>query len=282
MIYIGEYNELQVVKELDFGLYLSDDERTEEILLPVKYVPKDARIGDWLNVFLYHDSENRPIATKLEPFATVGEFACLRVVEETSFGAFVDWGIAKDLLVPDNEQSKPMYIGTEHIVYVYLDKQTGRVVGTTKYGRYLDNSQLDFGEEDTVQLLIADKTDLGFNAIINGRHIGLIYQNEIFEPLQTGDIKRGYIKKIREENKIDLTLQLRGYEQIEDAKHRILFILKANNGVLDLGDKSSPEDIYNKVKLSKSAFKKTIGGLYKDRLVEISDFSVKLVTSSKN
>ena len=281
MIYIGEYNELEVIKEVDFGLYLSDEDRTSEILLPLKYIPKGTKIGEFLNVFVYHDSENRAIATTLEPFAIVGEFACLKVIETTDFGAFVDWGIAKDLLVPTNEQSKPMYVGTEHIVYVYLDKQTGRVAGTTKYARYLDNSHLDFGEEDTVQLLIADRTELGFNAIINGRHIGLIYQNEIFEPLQTGDIKRGYIKKIREENKIDLTLQLRGYEQIEDAKHRLLFILKANNGVLDLGDKSTPEDIYSKVKLSKSAFKKTIGGLYKDRLVEISDHSVKLLSSNK-
>lgn len=281
MIYIGEYNELEVIKEVDFGLYLSDEDRTFEILLPLKYIPKGTKVGEFLNVFVYHDSENRQIATTLEPFAIVGEFACLKVIETTDFGAFVDWGIAKDLLVPTNEQSKPMYVGTEHIVYVYLDKQTGRVVGTTKYARYLDNSRLDFGEEDTVQLLIADRTDLGYNAIINGKHIGLIYQNEIFEPLQTGDIKRGYIKNIREGNKIDLTLQLRGYEQIEDAKHRLLFILKANNGVLELGDKSSPEDIYSKVKLSKSAFKKTIGGLYKDRLVEISDHSVRLVSSSK-
>ncbi len=281
MIYVGEYNELEVIKEVEFGLYLSDEQRTQEILLPLKYIPKGTLVGDFINVFVYHDSDNRIISTTLEPFATVGEFACLKVKETTTFGAFVDWGIAKDLLVPTNEQSTPMYVGTEHIVYVYLDKQTGRVVGTSKWMRYVDNTHLDFGEEDTVNLLIADRTDLGYNAIINGRHVGLIYKNEIFEPLQTGDIKRGFIKKIREENKIDLTLQLRGYEQIEDAKHRLLFILKANNGVLDLGDKSTPEDIYSKVKLSKSAFKKTIGGLYKDRLVEISDHSVKLLSSGK-
>lgn len=277
MLYIGEYNELEIVKEVDFGLYLSDADRTEEILLPLKYVPKGVNTGDFINVFLYHDSENRPIATTLDPYATVGEFACMKVVEQTQFGAFVDWGIAKDLLVPLREQSTPMFVGSEYMVYVYLDKETGRVVGSTKWGKFVDNSDLELKEEDPVILLIAERTDLGYNAIVNQRHVGLIYQNEIFEPLQIGDIKKGYVKKVREENKLDLSLQPIGYQHIIDAKARLLFILKANKGVLNLGDKSSPEDIYQKVKLSKKAFKKTIGGLYKDRLIEISDFAVKLL-----
>jgi len=277
MLYIGEYNELEVVKEVDFGLYLSDSERTEEILLPLKYIPKGVKTGDFINVFLYHDSENRPIATTLEPFATVGEFACMKVVEDAPFGVFVDWGIAKDLLVPLREQSTPMFVGSEYVVYVYLDKETGRVAGSTKWGKYVDNTQMELKEEDPVELLIAERTDLGYNAIVNQRHVGLLYKNDIFEPLQIGDIKKGYVKKVREENKLDLSLQPIGYQHILDAKARLLFILKANNGQLQLGDKSSPEEIYQKVKLSKKAFKKTIGGLYKDRLIEISDYAIKLL-----
>lgn len=280
MIVIGKYNQLEVVKEVEFGVYLSDLSRSEEILLPLKYVPAGTKVEDLITVFVYHDSDNRPIATTLKPHAVVGDFAYLKVLETTAFGAFLDWGIAKDLFVPLREQSVEMRVGSSYIVYVYRDQETGRVAASSKWSKYVDNSNFDLQEEDEVQILVAESTDLGFNAIIENEFVGLIYKNEIYQPLQTGDRKRAWIKKIREENKIDLILQAIGYEHIEDAKHRILHVLKESNGYIPLGDKSEPEEIYKQLKLSKKSFKKTIGGLYKDRLIEISDHSIRLLQKS--
>ncbi|MBC7390315.1 MAG: hypothetical protein H7329_13950 [Opitutaceae bacterium] len=281
MIHIGKYNQLEVIKEVEFGFYLTDKEQSLEILLPLKYIPKEARVGDFLNVFVYHDSENRPIATTLHPLATVGDFAYMKVVSVASFGAFLEWGIAKDLLVPLREQNLPLEVGRNYIVYLYRDHETGRVVATAKWARYLDNSDLEVQEGDAVDLLIADRTDLGYNAIINDKYLGLVYKNEVFEVITTGDKKRGFVKKIRDDNKIDISLQAQGYEHIEDAKSRILHVLKSNGGKLDLGDKSSPEEVYEKIKLSKKAFKKTIGGLFKDRLIELTDYSIKLTDTGE-
>lgn len=275
MIQTGKYNELEVVKILSFGAYLSDG--NEEILLPLKYVPEGTEIGNFIEVFIYNDNENRPIATTLRPFATVEEFAFLKVREVNDFGAFLDWGIAKDLFVPYAGQKTPMQTGNKYVVYIYIDEETGRITATSKIGKILDNEDLDLEIEDEVELIIYDKTDLGFKAIVNNKYSGLIYKNEVFEPVEIGDKKRAYIKQIREDNKIDLSLQKTGYEHIEDAKYKILHQLKINNGTLNLGDHSSPEEIHEKLKMSKKAFKKTIGGLYKDQLIKIGDHEIRLI-----
>lgn len=275
MYKIGSYNNLKIVKEVDFGLYLTDG--VEEILLPRRYEPKGAMIDDFIDVFVYTDSEDRPIATTDKPYAVAGEFAYLKVKETTNFGAFLDWGIAKDLLVPLREQSITMREGERYVVYVYLDEQTNRVVATTKWHRYLSKEEAAYQVGDQVQLLIAERTDLGFNAIIDRKYQGLVYKNEIFGMLNVGDEVKGYIKKPREDGKIDLSLQPAGRELVDDAKELVLEHLKLNKGYLQLGDKSSPEEIYERLKISKKAFKKAIGGLYKDRLVDISDQAVILL-----
>lgn len=274
MITIGKYNELQVVRKIAIGLNLTDG--TEEILLPSKFAPDNARVGDSIEVFVFNDNENRPIATTEKPHAVVGDFACLTVLEVNEYGAFLDWGISKDVFVPFREQRVPMKVGNDYIVYIHMDEETNRIVASSKWSKFLD-TDIDVRIEDAVQLLIAEQTDLGFKAIINNKYLGLLYKNEIFEPLRTGDKKKGFIKQIREDDKIDLSLQVKGYEHIEDSKYKILHQLENNNGIISLGDKSTPEEIYQKLKLSKKAFKKTIGGLYKDQLIEIADYEIKLL-----
>ena len=276
MIKPWQYNNLKVLKEVDFGLYLTDEEHSQEILLPTKYIPEDTRVDDDLEVFIYHDSEGRLIATTLEPYAVAGEFAYLRVLDVSSFGAFLDMGIAKDLLVPSKEQAEPMKEGKRYLVYVYLDEETGRLTASARWGKFLDNENLTVKEGDKVELLIGARTDLGYKAIINNMHEGLLYENQVFEPLAPGDIRKGYIAKIREGNKIDLRLQAKGYLHIQDNKERILQALKENEGYLPLGDKSLPEEIYAELGISKKAYKKTIGGLYKEGLIDLEEEGIRL------
>ena len=274
MIEIGKYNELKVKSSSAIGLFLTDG--NEDILLPVKYVPKVVSVGDNIEVFVYLDNENRPIATTLKPHATVGDFAFLLVKEVNEHGAFLDWGISKDLFVSYQEQREEMKVGEKYLVYLFIDEFSGRIAGTTRWIKFLDNDTSNFNTGDEVQLLIAEKTDLGFKAIINNMCEGLLYHNEIFDQLNIGVVKRGYVKTIRDDGKIDLSLQQQGYIHIEDTKHQILRQIELNNGVLSLGDKSSPEEIYHQLKISKKAFKKIIGGLFKERLITVSDFEIKL------
>ncbi len=276
MIKLGKYNELNIVSKTDIGLYLGDG--IENVLLPARYVPKGADVGQNLEVFVYLDSEDRPVATTLKPFACLDEFAFLTVKEVNQFGAFLDWGIAKDLFVPHAEQRKPLEKGDGVVIYVFKDEFSGRLAATTKWNKFLeDTSDLKSGEE--VQLLIAERTDLGFRAIINNSMEGIIFHNEIFEELQPGEVRRGYVKNVRPDGKVDLRLQQEGYKHIEEAKYIILQHLQNNSGVLPLGDKSSAEEIYHSLKISKKAFKRTIGGLYKDRKISISDHEIKLIPS---
>ncbi|MCX6291028.1 MAG: S1-like domain-containing RNA-binding protein [Bacteroidetes bacterium] len=279
MIEIGKYNELAVKSKAAIGLFLSDG--NDDVLLPVKYVPEGTAVGDTLDVFVYLDNDNRPIATTLKPFATVDEFAFLTVKDVNEHGAFLDWGIAKDVFVSYAEQRMEMERGEKYLVFLFIDEFSGRIAATTKWSKFLDDdvTGLETGEE--VQLLIAEKTDLGFKAIINNRYEGLLYQNEIFDEIKEGDVKRGYIKQVRDDGKIDLRLFREGYSHIEDTKLVILQYLESNKGVLALGDKSSPEEIYQQLKISKKAFKKTIGGLFRDRLITISDFEIKLTGFSE-
>lgn len=277
MIEIGKFNRLKVIKSLDFGMYLTDNDLSLEILIPTKYIPKDTEIGDWINVFVYNDSENRPIATTLEAFAEVGDFAFLKAVDITNDGAFFDLGIAKDVFVSYREQTLDMQNGKSYIVYLYIDEKTGRIAGSCKWEKYIQKEDFDFQEGDEVSLLIAKETDLGYKAIINQRFEGLIYHNEVFEKISVGDFKNGFIKKIREEFKIDLSLQQAGYQRIENSKNIIIEKLKQNNGILYFGDKSSPEEIYENFEVSKKAFKKMLGALYKQKLISVSDFEIRLI-----
>ncbi|TAF73160.1 MAG: hypothetical protein EAZ53_13500 [Bacteroidetes bacterium] len=277
MIEIGKYNTLEVIKELDFGLYLSESLGEEEILLPIKYVKAGTKIGDKITVFVYFDSEKRPIATTLKPFAEVDEFAFLTVVDKSDFGAFLDLGIAKDILAPIREQAQEMRLGREYVVFLYIDDKTGRILASSKWNKFIDQTRLNVVENQEVDLFIAERTDLGFKAIINQLFIGLIYHNEIFEPIKIGDKKRGFIKKIREENKIDLSLKPKGFSGVLSEKDSLLSILKSQGGKLSLHDKSSPEEIYETVKMSKKSYKKLIGALYKDGIISIEENEIKLI-----
>jgi predicted RNA-binding protein (virulence factor B family) len=277
MLEIGNYNNLIVKTKTTVGVYLTDEE--DDVLLPAKYVPDNIRIGDRLDVFVYLDNENRPVATTLKPFATVGEFVFLTVKDVNDYGAFMDWGIAKDLFVSYSEQRQEMVPGSKYLVYVFIDDVSGRIAATTKWISFLNDDLSGIEEGEEVEILIAAKTNLGFRAIINNSYEGLLYMNEVFEDLVEGDRRRAYIKQIRDDGKIDLRLQQKGFGHIEDAKLIVLKKMEEQNGELKLGDKSSPEEIYSQLNISKKAFKKAIGGLFKERKITISDYSINLVNS---
>ncbi|PRY13680.1 hypothetical protein CLV24_10550 [Pontibacter ummariensis] len=277
MVDLGDYNELEIAREVDFGVYLASEDG--DILLPGKYVPKDARVGDHLRVFVYRDSEDRMIATTLEPYATVGEFACLTCKDTSPFGAFLDWGLEKDLLVPLNNQKDKMQVGRKYCVYLYLDETTDRVVATSKLGKYLQNDQIQLTENEEVQLLVAGFTEIGIKVIINNAYMGILYKNEVFQDLHLGDKLTGYIKTIRPDNKIDVTLRKPGTTQkaeSDEASDKIMRVLQQGNGWLPLSDNSSPEDIYKAFGMSKKTFKRAIGGLYKAGKIELASDSIRL------
>lgn len=275
MINVGKYNELEVIKELDFGIYLGDGD--VEILMPTKWIPKDTKIGDTLNVFIFRDSDDRLIATTVKPFAIADSFAFLEAKQVNDIGAFLDWGMDKDLLVPYREQHNKMEPGRSYVVFVYVDEETNRLVASAKLNKFIERDDIDLQDGDIVDLLIYSETDLGFNAIVNNIYSGLIYKNEIYEAIRVGDTMKGYVKTIREDNKIDLSLQKSGFELVDDVKWRILNMMKQNGGFLSLTDNSSPEEIKSKLQISKKAFKKAVGALYKERLVKLTDKGVVLV-----
>ncbi|HKJ40879.1 MAG TPA: S1-like domain-containing RNA-binding protein [Sunxiuqinia sp.] len=276
MAAIGQMNELQVVKTVDFGIYLDGVEHGE-ILMPKRYVPENCQPGDVLSVFIYLDSEDRLIATNETPKAMIGDFALLKVVSVTSVGAFLDWGLPKDLLVPFREQQQKMEAGQSYLVYIYLDDESQRIVATSKLNKCLDNVPVDYEIGEEVDLVVAQKTDLGYKAIIDNSHWGMLFNNEIFQDLKIGQSLKGFIKAIREDEKIDLVLQPEGYEKIDDISQSILNKLAANNGFLALNDKSDPELIRKTFQISKKNFKKAIGSLYKHRLISIEDDGIRLL-----
>jgi predicted RNA-binding protein (virulence factor B family) len=276
MAEIGRYNKLRVVKKVDFGLYLDGGEG-EEILLPKRFVPRDAETGDELEVFLYHDSENRVIATTQRPKAIVGEIAMMEVVAATKQGAFVDWGLMKDLFVPLSQQEERMSEGNSYLVRVYIDEQTGRVAGTQRIARFLSNEELSVEEREPVDLVVYQKTDIGFKVIINNKHTGVLHYNEVFKELNIGDKEKGFIKTIREENKIDVSLGERGYKRVEGEAEKILRLLAENDGYLPYHDKSDPDDIYEFFGMSKKTFKMTLGALYKQKKIELTQTGVKII-----
>ena len=270
MINLGEYNSLIVLRRAEQGLYLGDDSG-ESVLLPNRYIPEGAEIGDTLSVFIYNDSEDRVIATTLTPKMTLNKFACLEVVSVTNHGAFLDWGLAKDIFVSFSEQLKKLEEGQYAIVFLYLDKITNRLAASCKLNKFLNNETIEVKENDEVELLITEKTDLGINVIINDRYKGVLYKNEIFQNLQYGERRKGYIKKIREDNKIDASLQKQGYDNVQPNEEKIMDKLKENDGFLKLGDYSSPEEITAALEMSKKTFKKAIGSLFKQRLIRIEE-----------
>lgn len=275
MIEIGKYNTLTVVKVVDFGVYLDGGERGE-ILLPNEYVPENCFPDDEIKVFIYFDSEDRIIATTEIPNVIAGEFACMKVVSTSSVGAFLDWGLRKDLLVPFREQRDPMVVGREYIVYAYVDQASDRIVASTKIDKYLDQIPPEYEPDQEVDILIARKSDMGYNVIINNVHWGLVYANEVFQKLKIGQKMKGYIKSVREDEKIDVMLQPSGYEKIDGLSQQILEKLNDNGGTLDISDKSDPEEIYNLFGCSKKNYKKAIGGLYKRGLIEVGKDEISL------
>ena len=276
MIKIGEYSELTVLRSTSVGLFLGDDE-DNDILLPRKYVTADMKMSDVLKVFVYNDSEDRMVATTEKPYLVVDQFALLKVVDSNRSGAFLYWGLEKDLMVPTNEQKHPMKVGQEYVVFMYLDESTNRLVGSSRIAEFLNNDNLKVKERDEVDLMIYEKTDLGYNAIINNYYKGLVYKNEIFKPIAIGDRLKGYIKTLREDKNIDLSLQPLGIQNLESAAQQILDHLKKHSGYLNLNDDSSPEDIYNKMQMSKKSFKKGLGILYKQKLVRLEPNGVYLL-----
>ena len=276
MTEIGKINHLYVVKEVDFGIYL-DGGDLGEILMPKRYVPEGTQPEDTIDAFIYLDSEDRLVATTEKPLAMVGEFALLEVVAVTPVGAFLNWGLPKDLFVPFREQRQPMEEGRKYLVYVYVDTNTKRIAASSKIENYLDNIPVDYDVDEEVDLIVVNETDLGYNAIIDNSHLGIIYKNEVFQPLNPGDKIQGYIKKIRTDGKIDLCLQKSGYEKISSFVDRIIAELQKNKGFLPLTDKSSPEEIYKAFKISKKNFKAAIGALYKKRFIALEDNGIRLL-----
>ena len=281
MSLIGKYAELKVAKLVDFGVYLTGEDETE-ILLPTRYVPEKTQLDDTIKVFIYRDSEDRIIATTEKPYAIVGEFAWLRAKSVTQVGAFMDWGLMKDLLVPFREQKVKMEEGRSYLVYVYLDETTGRIVGTAKLERIFRDMNAEFTEGQEVSIMIGHHSDLGYTAIIDNVGIGILYNNEIFGAIREGDVYKAWVKKVREDGKIDLSLQQQGYHlEVPRVGQELYEILKEEKGFLPLNDKSSPEDIYDTLQMSKKNFKKVVGLLYKQRLITIKEDGIHLVEPEK-
>jgi predicted RNA-binding protein (virulence factor B family) len=271
---IGKVNKLKVLREVSIGVYL-DGDTIGDVLLPKRYVPEGTKEGDEVEVFIHLDSEDRLIATTERPLAQVGEFAWLKVVSVSKFGAFLDWGLMKDLLVPFREQKEKMEKDRYYAVYVYFDDETGRIVASAKVDRFLDNVSPDYNPGDEVQLFIVGRTELGYKAVINGLHSGLLYYNQVFKPLQLGQHTKGYIARIREDEKIDLLLERPGYEKVDELSQKLLDALQKAGGFLPLTDKSVPADIEQRLGMSKKTFKKAIGALYKQRLIELLPDGIK-------
>ena len=283
MIEIGKYNTLTILRDTKVGLFLGNPEKDPEgihdILLPNKYVPNEFEIGEELVVFVYLDHEQRPVATTLEPYILLNEFALLRVNYINNVGAFMDWGMEKDILVPFKEQARPMEKGKRYLVYLYMDEKTNRLVASSKTNQFLDNENITVEKGEEVDLIVSHITDMGINVIINEQHKGLLYKDEVYDDsIRTGDKMRGYIKFIRPDGKIDVALQKQGFESIEPNSEIILNELRASRGFLRLNDNSNPEDIKTVLKMSKKTFKKAIGLLYKEKLIEIKDDGIYLIS----
>jgi predicted RNA-binding protein (virulence factor B family) len=275
MAQIGRVNKLAIKRTRDYGAHLDGGE-LGDILLPKKYVPEKCQPGDEIEVFVYADGEDRLRATTQKPYATVGQFAKLRVVANSSSGAYLDWGLQKDLLVPKREQLSKMEEGKSYVVFVFFDKKTNHITASSKLDKFLSFQTPNYDEGEEVDLFIYDKTDLGYKALVNNSHGGMVYKNEVFQKLFIGQQLKGYIKKIREDLKIDLSLQQPGYQKVDDISQTILKTIEDLGGRITVTDKSPPEDVYSLFGVSKKTFKKAIGALYKNRLIIIDTNGISL------
>lgn len=274
MVQAGIYHTLRVVKHVDFGIYL-DGGDGDEILMPKRFVPAGVEDGDEIEVFIYHDNEGRPIATSQKPYGIVGDIVLLEVKDKNAQGAFMDWGLMKDIFLPLSQQKSLIRVGGHYMVYIYRDEQTGRVAATEHLSRYINNENLTVAEGDEVDLRIWRETDIGYAVIINNKHEGLLHYNEIFKELAPGDEEKGFIKSILPDNKINVSLGKKGYKRIEDETDKILRLLEENNGYLPYHDKSDPEAIYEFFGMSKKAFKMATGSLYKQRKISFTKTGIK-------
>lgn len=275
MINIGEYNTLGILRDTDPGLFLGDDEGNE-VLLPNRYVPEEFEIGDSIEVFVYLDNEERIVSTTDRPYITKGNFALLRCNEVTKYGAFLDWGLVKQLFCPFKEQAFKMKTGGWYLVYCYLDEKTNRLAASSKTNRFLSNQELTVNKFDEVDVIISHPSEKGMNVIVNNKHQGLVYKDEIFKEISVGDRLKGVVKKVRDDNKLDITLNQIGYKSIEPNAELILKHLEDNSGYLNLNDKSDPEEIKELLEMSKKSFKKAIGNLYKQHLISIKEDGIYL------
>ena len=274
-IILGDYNNLEIVKRVSFGLYLDGDE-DGEILLPAKYVPEGYDIGDIIKVFVYLDNEERLVATTEEPLAKVGDFALLRVAWTNDYGAFLDWGLLKDLFVPFSEQEGKMVKGNSYLVYVTIDRKSYRIYASARLDKFLSRTKPPYETDEEVDIIVWRRTDLGWKVIVNGNHSGLVFANEVFRDLKTGDRLKGYVKRVRTDGKIDIALQRHGVAGDDDSSMRLLSAIEAQRGFLPLNDNSSPDEIYSMLGMSKKAFKRAAGKLYKQRLIIIDDDGLRL------
>lgn len=275
-IELGKFNRLKVVKSVDFGMYLDGGEEGE-ILLPARYVPGACEIGDELNVFLYLDNEERLVATTLTPLVQVGEFAYLEVAWVNQYGAFLNWGLMKDLFVPFREQKMKMQVGKKYVIHAHLDDESYRIVASAKVDRYLSKEKAPYASGQEVDVLIWQKTDLGFKAIINNEYSGLIYESEVFQPLHTGMRLKAYVKQVREDGKIDLMIQRPGMGKVEDFSKILLDYIREQGGFTPMNDKSPADEIYALFGVSKKTFKKAVGDLYKKRLIVLEKDGMRML-----
>ena len=276
MLNIGNYNTLRIIKILSFGAYLDGGEG-KEILLPTRYVPDGAQVGDDVEVFIYHDNEGRLIATTLHPNAVVGEFAFMQVKSVNTTGAFLDWGLMKDLLVPYKEQKLTMREGKWYLVYVRLDHVTGRIMASARIEKFLNNIPPKYKFNQEIDLLVADDTEIGYKVIVNNLHWGMVYHNQVFQRLEKGEHLKGYVKEIREDDKLDISLAPLGYQKVDGIAQTILQALQMQNGFLPVHDKSDPEVIYSLFRCSKKAFKQAIGALYRQHRIALEPDGIRLI-----
>ena len=274
---MGEFNLLKVVKVKDMGVFMDNGE--EGILMPKRFVPAGTKIGDEINVFLYHDGEGRPIATTQIPLGVLGDIVKLKAVSITAQGAFLDWGLMKDLFIPKSAMISFMQPMGEYLVKIVMDEQTGRVAATEKLEHFLSNDVLKVAVKEEVDVIIYRKTEIGYEVIINNQHKGLLHNNEIYRAIETGDRFRGFIKSILPENKIDVVAGKPGYQRVEDEAQKILRLLGENNGYLPYHDKSTPEEIYEFFQISKKTFKMTTGNLYKNHTINLTKTGIQLIES---
>jgi predicted RNA-binding protein (virulence factor B family) len=278
MLQIGKYHTLEILRHVSPGLFLGDGDGNE-VLLPNKYMPAHYEIGDKITVFVYLDFDEREVATTIKPPITLNGFAMLKVKDTNSVGAFLDWGLEKDLFVPFKEQMSKMRVGAYYLVHLYEDVETGRLVASQKVRKFLDNRELDIEEGAEVDIIVANDSELGVNVIVNQKYAGLIYHDEVFQELRSGDQLKGYLKKIRENNKLDISLQASGYQHVEPNANKILEEMRSHNGYLALHDGSDPQDIYEQLGMSKKTFKKAIGLLYKQKLIVMEEAGIRILVN---